>query len=73
MGIRYCDTVSNGEIGLCYCNSCSENEGDCDSHDECQGSLICGSVNCPTVLGFDSDTDCCYDNSHSVVGDEHSR
>ena len=30
-----CATASNGEIGFCNCNTCSENEGDCDAHDEC--------------------------------------
>ena len=54
-----CATVSNGEIGFCYCNTCSENEGDCDSHDKCQDSLGCGSNNCPASLGFDSEIDCC--------------
>ena len=53
-------TVSNGEIGFCNCNTCSENEGDCNSHDECQVGLICGSNNCPSSVGFDSEVDCCY-------------
>ena len=72
----------NSEVDCCYAltvgnehfctaaNPCGQDEGDCDSHEECQGSLICGSVNCPTYLGFSPDTDCCYDNSQSVVGDE---
>ena len=60
-------TVSNGEIGFCNCNTCSENEGDCDSHDECQDGLFCGSNNCPASLGFDSEVDCCY---QPTVGDE---
>ena len=45
-----------------YCTpnkTCGLNEGDCDSHDDCQGGLFCGSDNCPTSLGFDPDTDCC--------------
>ena len=50
---------------------CREDEGHCDSHDECQGNLICGYDNCPTSLGFDPETDCCYDNSQSVIGDEN--
>ena len=54
-----CVTVSNGEIGFCNCNPCSENEGDCDSYDECQDGLFCGSSNCPASLGFDSEVDCC--------------
>ena len=55
-----CGTASNGDDEFCYCNTCSENEGDCDSHDECQDGLACGSNNCPVSLGFDSEVDCCY-------------
>ena len=62
-----CASVNNGEIGFCHCNTCSENEGDCDSHDECQNGLGCGSNNCLASLGFDSEVDCCY---ASAVGDE---
>ena len=54
-----CTSVVNGEIGFCYCHSCSENEGDCDSNEECQDGLACGSNNCPATLGFDSNVDCC--------------
>ena len=50
----------SGKIGFCNCNTCSENEGDCDAHDECQDGHLCGSNNCPTSLGFDSEVDCCY-------------
>ena len=63
-----CATVSNGEFGFCHCNTCSENEGDCDSHDECQSSIFCGYNNCPASLGFDAEVDCCY---QPTVGDEH--
>ena len=58
----------NGDIGYCSCNYCYEDEGDCDSHEECQENLIC--VNCQNSLSFDPETDCCYDSSQSVVGDE---
>ena len=54
-----CTTTSSGEIGFCNCNTCSENEGDCDAHDECQDGLFCGSNNCPASYGFDSEVDCC--------------
>ena len=54
-----CDIVSNGDIGLCHCNSCSKDEGDCDSHDECQDGNVCGANNCPASLGFDFEVDCC--------------
>ena len=57
-----CANASNGEIGFCYCNICSENEGDCNAHDECLDGLACGSNNCPISLGFDSGIDCCYPN-----------
>ena len=54
-----CATVNNGEFGFCNCNTCSENEGDCDSNDECLDDLFCGSNNCPASLSFDSEVDCC--------------
>ena len=50
-----------GQIHFCKSdNPCGENEGDCDSDDECQDGLKCGSNNCPSSLGFDSEIDCCY-------------
>ena len=55
-----CATVSNGDSGYCSCSTCFENEGHCDSDDECQDGLFCGSNNCPASLGFDSEVDCCY-------------
>ena len=63
-----CTTLSNGDEEFCNCNTCSENEGDCDSYFECQGDLTCGSSNCPASLGFDSEVDCCY---QPTLGDEH--
>ena len=63
-----CTSVVNGEMGFCYCHSCSENEGDCDSNEECQDGLICGSKNCHVSLGFANYTDCCY---MPGLGDEH--
>ena len=54
-----CTIVGNGEIGFCKCNTCSDNEGDCDSNIECQSNHFCGSNNCPAALGFDSESDCC--------------
>ena len=63
-----CTSVVNGEMGFCYCHSCSENEGDCDSNEECQDGLACGSKNCHVSLGFANDTDCCY---MPALGDEH--
>ena len=63
-----CTSVVNGEMGFCYCHSCLENEGDCDSNEECQDGLACGSNNCPASLDFDSEMDCCYEAS---VGDDY--
>ena len=51
--------MSIGEIGFCGCITCSEMEGNCDAHDECQDGLVCGSNNCLASLGFDSEIDCC--------------
>ena len=47
---------------------CAKNEGDCDTHDECQDGLACGSNNCLDSLGFHSEFDCCY---YPSIGDEH--
>ena len=55
-----CENVTNGEIGFCACHSCSEHEGHCDSNDQCQEGLRCGTDNCPPSSGFDWQTDCCY-------------
>ena len=38
---------------------CRENEGDCDSDEDCFGDLLCGSNNCQS--NFPHDADCCYD------------
>ena len=54
-----------------FCTSqspCGTDQGDCDTHDECQHGLFCGSNNCPDSLGFHSEFDCCYAPS---VGDEN--
>ena len=49
-------------------NPCGTDQGDCDTHNECQDGLFCGSNNCPDFLGFHSEFDCCY---VPAVGDEH--
>ena len=49
-------------------NPCGTDQGDCDTHDECQDGLACGSNNCPDSLGFHSELDCCYS---PIVGDKH--
>jgi len=60
-------SVTNGNLGFCSCQSCSENEGDCDSNNECLDGLVCGLNNCPASLGHDSEVDCCYE---AIVGTE---
>ena len=68
LSLANCATVSKGEIGFCNCNACSEDEGDCDSHNDCQAGLTCGSNNCPALLGFAFEVDCCY---QPTLGDQH--
>ena len=63
-----CSILVSGTIGFCACHSCTENEGDCDSHDECQGNLVCGSNNCLGSSNLESKLDCCY---APMIGDEH--
>ena len=40
---------------------CVEAEGDCDHDDECEGTLQCGTDNCPVQSGgyWDDKDDCC--------------
>ena len=65
-----CYAPAVGEELFCTsANPCGVDQGDCNSNDECQESLVCGSNNCPDSLGFDPETDCCTNNV--VVGDEH--
>ena len=56
-----CTTTSPsiGDDEFCNCNTCSENEGDCDYDNQCQSNHFCGSNNCLASLGFDSGIDCC--------------
>ena len=56
------------EEGFCTIkNPCGVNQGDCDSHAECLGGLVCGLNNCPESLGYNPEVDCCYD---AVIGDD---
>ena len=57
--IDCCYIPSNGNENFCKVTSCGNNQGDCDSNEECQENHFCGSNNCPTVLGFDFEVDCC--------------
>ena len=52
----------NGGSSCCSSsNQCLEGEGDCDDSNDCIGNLQCGHNNCDKGLGFNSDSDCCYD------------
>ena len=52
----------NGGSSCCSSsNKCLEGEGDCDDNNDCIENLQCGHNNCDKGLGFDSDSDCCYD------------
>ena len=57
----YCDACECLDEDLCTLNNpCSEDEGDCDSNNECKTNLICDITNsCPTYLGFASEVNCC--------------
>ena len=64
----YYDCCYRVEEDFCmFENPCGVGQGDCDSNDVCQGSLVCGLNNCPESLGYDSTDDCCYKPS---VGNE---
>ena len=42
-------------------NPCNVNQGNCFYDGQCNGDLKCGEKNCPIELGYDSDSNCCYD------------
>ena len=51
-----------GPVDVNYCKGkkCTEGQGDCDSHDECLGNLVCGKDNCKDFNPEAKfDTDCC--------------
>ena len=48
--------------GACSITSpCRANQGHCQSDDECEDYLKCGHNNCPSDLGYNAKTRCCYD------------
>ena len=63
------DPCADGTGGASCCTSsspCGAGYGDCDTDDECIGSLKCGQGsgldnNCDNSLGFGDDYDCCYE------------
>ena len=57
-----CYNATLGDWNFCSTdNTCGQNEGDCDSHDDCQDGLFCGTNNCPDSYNFEYDVDCCYE------------
>ena len=55
-----CYVVVVGDDDFCTPeNPCGADEGDCDSNEECQSELFCGSNNCPDTLGTSSLINCC--------------
>ena len=54
-----CNAMGNNVYSCCTSsNQCDENQGDCDSDDECIGNLQCGKDNCQSP--FPTDADCCF-------------
>jgi len=54
-------------------NKCEENQGDCDSDEDCKEGLVCGQQEC-NDMNFSEDADCCVipDKEHkcAIVGEE---
>ena len=46
-----------GDGDDCCMKPLGEKEGDCDSDNDCKGSLVCGTDNCPA--GYPMGDDCC--------------
>ena len=62
-GLDCCYNATIGDNHFCASGiPCGMYEGDCDSDDECENDLICGTDNCNfnASLGFPTDLDCCY-------------
>ena len=54
--------VANISANACsITNPCSDNQGHCQSDDECKGVLKCGYSNCPAGHEYHQQSRCCYD------------
>ena len=65
--------TSDADTWSCCTDSakCNENEGDCDSDDQCIDGLICGEDNCISVnSNFDPAADCCIQPDLSKYHDQ---
>lgn len=50
-----------GEIGFCTSRCpCGNNEGHCESNDQCISGHNCGYDNCKPELGYENGINCCY-------------
>ena len=62
-GFKYTDEIylkCENEDDFCTPeNPCGEDQGDCDTHGECQDGLRCGTNNCPITASMSTDMDCC--------------
>ena len=54
----------NGDDDWCTTEKpCGQDEGNCETDDHCLEGYICGYRNCPSELGFASETNCCFEKS----------
>ena len=56
-GFDCCKSSSNGYDECSTSNQCNAGEGHCQSHDQCQSGLVCGTQNCGST--YPSDYNCC--------------
>ena len=60
----------NGNPLATFCtvtNPCKANEGHCYHDQQCSKGLKCGKQNCPVVLGYSNDTNCCYEHCNDFL------
>ena len=55
----------------CSVNPCKLDQGDCDSHDECAGDLVCGRDNCGPEFLFTAD--CCTTQKGNLLNNKFAR
>ena len=60
-----CYAPTIGDEDFCTTGDpCGQDEGDCDSNNECNSGLFCDiTISCPAYLGFASDVNCCFSGS----------
>ena len=61
-------TWTNYTDGCCSeKEKCTIGEGDCNSHSECYGSLVCTANSCPKSKGFHERASCCEQPSAELL------